>query len=115
MGGGPRRRRARSDNRDASRLAFVSQPPSFSNPETLAVTARSEPRLIPGLAKFMDYARKNGPRLYFVIWPFAAHLDDDAIPREVMAALRDRGADFIDVTPVLRNRPFSEITVSSSG
>lgn len=66
------------------------------------------------LQQFIDYAKKNGARLYFVIWPFAAFANQDAIPRKVTAALEARGANVIDLTPVLRNRPLGEIVVNSS-
>ena len=69
---------------------------------------------IEGLAKFMDYAKKNGARLYFVIWPFAANVDQDAIPRKVSAALQERGANIIDLTPYLKNRPLKDLVVNSS-
>jgi len=67
-----------------------------------------------GLGEFMDYAKKNGARLYFVIWPFASYVNDDAIPRKVSAALQERGANVIDLTPYLKNRPLRDLVVNSS-
>ena len=67
-----------------------------------------------GLGKFMDYARKNGARLYFVIWPFATYLDDNTITPKVSAALKERGANVIDLTPHLKNRPLRDLVVNSS-
>ena len=67
-----------------------------------------------GLQQYIDYAGKNDARLYFVIWPFATFANQDAIPRKVAAALEARGANVIDLTPVLRNRPLGEIVVNST-
>ncbi len=66
------------------------------------------------IGKFMDYARKNDARLYFIIWPFITPIDDGDILRKVSAALQDKGANVIDLTPYLRNRPLSETTVNPS-
>jgi hypothetical protein len=78
---------------------------AFADPEIFA-------DYMQGLQQFIDYAGKNGARLYFVIWPFATTVNQDAIPRKVTAALEARGANIIDLTPVLRNRPLSEIVVN---
>lgn len=80
---------------------------AFASPEIFA-------DYMANLEKFMDYARKNGARLYFVIWPLVKLLDEDEIPRKVSAALKERGANIIDLTPYLKNRPLRDITVNSS-
>jgi len=67
-----------------------------------------------GLQQFIDYASKNHARLYFVIWPFATYGDQDGIPHKVMAALQARGANVIDLSPALKNRPLRDITVNPS-
>jgi hypothetical protein len=66
------------------------------------------------LQGFMDYAREKNVRLYFVIWPYTRNADNDAIPRKVSAALQERGASVIDLTPVLKNRPPGELVVNPS-
>jgi len=80
---------------------------AFASPEIFA-------DYMANLDRFTDYAKKNKARLYFVIWPSPIRMEQDAIPRKIMAALNERGANFIDLTPYLINRPLSEITVNSS-
>jgi hypothetical protein len=80
---------------------------AFASPEIFA-------DYMEGLEKFMDYAKKNDVRLYFVIWPYSKYADNDAIPRKVSAALQERGANVIDLTPVLKNRPPSDLVVNPS-
>ncbi len=80
---------------------------AFASPEIFA-------DYMENLGKFMDYARKNRARLYFVIWPFITPLDDADIIRKVSDALQKQGANVIDLTPYLRNRPLAETTVNPS-
>ena len=67
------------------------------------------------LSKFIRYAKDINARLYVVIWPaLGAVNDSEMIVAKVSDALRERGAEVIDLFPHLRNRSLSELIVNAS-
>jgi hypothetical protein len=67
------------------------------------------------LVAFIRHADRIGARLYFVIWPALANLSDsEPIVRHVSDALKQHGAQVIDLFPHLKNRPRTELIVNAS-
>jgi hypothetical protein len=67
------------------------------------------------LAKFIQHANHIGAQFYVVIWPALGALSEsEKIVRQMSDALKERGAEVIDLFPHLKNRPLNELIVNAS-